>query len=145
MAKRPWWETTALEDMSEEQWESLCDGCAKCCRIQLEDDQGTRATTNVVCQYLDQDTCRCNVYESRTQKVPECLKITPGNIDQIEWMPDTCAYRLVRDGRPLKFWHPLVSGTKNSTHDMGISVRGRVFSELEIDEEDLENQIIQWH
>lgn len=140
-----WWEVIPLKDMTDSQWESLCDGCAKCCQIQLEDEEGTRATTNVVCHYLDQSSCQCTCYGDRTVKVPQCLKLTPNNLDSIEWMPDTCAYRLLNEGKPLEAWHPLVSGDKNSVHASGISVRGRVFSESLIDEDDLELHIIQWH
>lgn len=135
----------SLSEMSTSQWESLCDGCAKCCQVQLEDAEGTRATTNVVCRYMDQDTCQCTCYEDRTKKVPQCLKLTPNNLEEIDWMPDTCAYRLIREGKPLKFWHPLVSKDKNSVHEAGASVKGRVFSETLVDEDDLELHIIQWH
>lgn len=145
MPKKPWWESIPLKEMNQEQWELLCDGCAKCCRIQLEDDQGARATTNVVCRYLDQDSCQCTCYEARTEKVPLCLKLTPENLDTLDWMPDTCAYRLINEGKPLQFWHPLVSKERDSIHDFGQSVRSRVFSELEVDEDALESHIIQWH
>lgn len=131
--------------MSSSQWESLCDGCAKCCQVQLEDEEGTRATTNVVCKYMDETNCQCTCYEDRTIKVPQCLKLTPNNLDEITWMPDTCAYRLVNEGKPLYPWHPLISGNKDSVHNAGVSVRGRVFSEEVVDEDDLELHIIQWH
>jgi len=145
MTTKPWWETIPLSEMSEAQWESLCDGCAKCCRVQLEDDEGTRATTNVVCRYMDQENCQCTCYQDRTVKVPQCLKLTPNNLDEISWMPDTCAYRLINENKPLEHWHPLVSGDKDSVHLAGVSVRGAVFSELEVEEDDLELHIIQWH
>lgn len=145
MSKKPWWESIPLKDMTQEQWEALCDGCAKCCRIQLEDQDGTRATTNVVCRYLDQDSCRCTCYEKRTKKVPLCLKLTPDNLDKLNWMPDTCAYRLINEGKRLEPWHPLVSGDKHSVHSCGESVRGRVFSESQVDEDALESHIIEWH
>lgn len=145
MSDKPWWETIPLSDMSPSQWESLCDGCAKCCQIQLEDVEGTRATTNVVCRYMDQETCQCTCYEDRTKKVPQCLKLTPNNLSEIDWMPDTCAYRLIREGKSLEAWHPLISGDRNTVHQAGASVKGRVFSETLVDEDDLELHIIQWH
>lgn len=140
-----WWEEKALSDMSSGEWESLCDGCGKCCRVQLEDDDGQRATTNVVCKYMDMTTCGCTVYKKRTTLVPTCLKLSPENLSAIDWMPDTCSYRLLRDGKPLPEWHPLVSGNRESVHSSQVSVRDKVVSEDRVDEEDLEEFIIQWH
>ena len=140
-----WWETKSLANMTVEEWESLCDGCGKCCRIQLEDDERRRATTAVVCQYMDMEGCSCTVYERRTELVPECLKLTPDNLQSINWMPDTCAYRLVAESRPLPQWHPLISGDLSSTHRSGNSVRNQVIPETLVKEEDLEEFIIQWH
>ena len=131
--------------MSVQEWESLCDGCGKCCRLQLEDDEGQRATTNVVCQYMDLESCNCTVYQERTTLVPSCLKLSPENLDSINWMPDTCSYRLLRDGEGLPEWHPLVSGNKQSVHYSHASVRDKVISETLVDEDDLEEFIIQWH
>jgi len=140
-----WWENKPLEDMSRQEWESLCDGCGKCCRIQLQDDAGVRATTAVVCKYMDMNRCACTVYTERTSLVPTCLKLSPENIDEIDWMPDTCAYRLIRDGLPLADWHPLVTGDPDSTRKSGNSVKDRVISENQVEEEALEEFIIQWH
>jgi len=140
-----WWEKKKLEEMTQSEWESLCDGCGKCCRIQLEDGEGQRATTNVVCKYMDMDQCHCTVYETRTELVPSCIKLNPVNLHEIDWMPDTCSYRLLREGEPLPSWHPLVSGSDRSVHEAGASVINAVISEEKVDEEDLETFIIQWH
>lgn len=140
-----WWEQKNLGEMNRQEWESLCDGCGKCCLIQLQDDTGVRATTSVVCKYMDAERCSCTVYKERTSLVPTCLKLGPDNIDEIDWMPDTCAYRLIRDGLPLPEWHPLVTGDPDSTRKSGNSVYGRVISEEQVDEDELEEFIIQWH
>ena len=111
--------------MNREEWESLCDGCARCCLIKLEDeDNGSIHYTNVVCDLLDLETCRCTKYDTRSQHVPECVVVTPANLDQLHWMPSTCAYRLLWEGKPLPDWHPLVSGDPDSVHRAGQSVRG---------------------
>ena len=141
----PFWEEKSLTELSRQEWESLCDGCAKCCRIQLEDDEGHRATTNVVCQYLDQQQCACTVYDTRTKKVPTCWQLSPENLGQIEWMPESCAYRLIYEGKSLPEWHPLLVGDTNEMHRLGASVRGLVVSETQVDEDDLEEYIIKWH
>lgn len=140
-----WWESKALSEMTIPEWESLCDGCGKCCQIQLEDDEGQRATTNVVCKYMDMQTCGCTVYQERTTLVPSCLKLSPENLDAIDWMPDTCSYRLLRDGKVLPEWHPLVTGDPGSVHSAHMSVRDKVISEERVEEDDLEEFIIQWH
>ncbi len=141
----PFWETTPLADMTSSQWESLCDGCARCCLIKLEDeDTGEIETTNVVCHLLDQDACRCTDYANRTKRVPTCIKLTPGNVAAIKWMPTSCAYRRLAEGRELASWHPLVSGDPESVHAAGISVQGKVISEEGIPEEDLEDYLAIW-
>ena len=140
-----WWQEKSLEEMNPSEWESICDGCGKCCRIQLEDEDGQRATTHVVCRYMDMHSCTCTVYQDRTTLVPSCLKLSPDNLHSIDWMPDTCSYRLLRDGQGLPDWHPLVSGDPESIHQSHISVRDKVVAEDQVDEEDLEEFIIQWH
>lgn len=140
-----WWEKKKLEEMDQAEWESICDGCGKCCRIQLEDDEGQRATTNVVCKYMDMNQCSCTIYETRTELVPSCIELNPVNLHEIDWMPDTCSYRLLRDGKPLPNWHPLISGSDRSVHESGASVVNAVISEDKVKEEDLETFIIQWH
>jgi len=141
----PFWRTKTLDRMSRTEWESLCDGCAKCCLIKLEDDDtGEIAYTNVACRLLDLETCRCTEYFNRKLKVPGCVVLTPENLKMLPWMPATCAYRLVHEGKDLPAWHPLVSGRKSTVHDHGISVRGRAVSETAIEEEDLPRFLTDW-
>ncbi len=129
------WEYKALKEMTQSEWEQLCDGCAKCCLHKLEDeDTGIIYATNVVCQYLDSEKCQCNEYARRSILVPECVTMSPDNLQQVYFMPDTCAYRLLAEGRELPDWHPLLSGQSRSTHDSGHSVQGKVISELEVDD-----------
>lgn len=135
------WETTPLSQMSRDQWESLCDGCGKCCIHKLEDeDTGELHPTNVACKLLDRNSCQCSDYRHRRIHVPECVRLTPRLLRQISWLPQTCAYRLVDEGRPLADWHPLVSGNPESVHKAGISVRGWTVSETEAG--DLEHHIV---
>ena len=142
-AALPFWKTTALADMSAAQWESLCDGCGKCCLLKLEDgDTGEIEFTDAACRLLDCGTCRCTDYPRRKKVVPTCVVLTPDNVDQIAWMPSTCAYRLVAAGRDLAWWHPLVSGDSETVHRAGISVKDRVISEDWVD--DLEDRIVTW-
>lgn len=137
------WEEKSLAEMSREEWESLCDGCARCCLIKLEDeDAGELCTTSVACRYLEIEQCHCNVYSERTRLVPECLQVTRENVTELYWMPQSCAYRLLAEGKPLPDWHPLVSGRHESVHEAGIAVSGYAISELAVDECDLEDYII---
>lgn len=139
------WESKALHEMTTQEWESLCDGCAKCCLCKLEDaDSGTVYYTDVVCRFLDARSCRCTDYANRTVLVPDCVKLTPGNLSAIDWMPSTCAYRLLHEGKPLEEWHPLVSGDPKSVHKAGISVRGRCVSEDNVHPEDIVERVVQW-
>ena len=139
----PFWKTRALADMSTQEWESLCDGCGKCCLVKLEDaDTGEIEFTDVACKLLDCGACRCTDYSRRKKVVPTCVVLTPGNVDQISWMPSTCAYRLVAEGRDLEWWHPLVSGDPETVHRANISVRGRVIPETQAI--DLEDHIVTW-
>ncbi|MGV6807217.1 MAG: YcgN family cysteine cluster protein [bacterium] len=145
MTDRPFWECKTLSDMNREEWESLCDGCAKCCLVKLEDeDSGEIHYTKVVCKLLDQENCRCTNYAERNKLVPECLWLTPAHLDELEWLPTTCAYRLLHEGKPLPDWHPLISGNPDSVHEAGISVRGRVLSEEFVHPDGLEEHIVRW-
>ena len=140
---RPFWERKRLHEMTPEEWESLCDGCAKCCLEKLEDeDTGEIAYTDVSCRLLDLKTCRCTNYVQRRRFVPDCVPLDPDNVGELRWMPSTCAYRLLAFGRPLPAWHPLVSGDPDSVHRAGQSVQGRCVPESEAG--DLEDHIVTW-
>ena len=139
----PFWRVKSLTEMTRSEWESLCDGCARCCLIKLEyDDTGEVDHTEIACRLLDLKTCRCSDYPHRQKKVADCLSLTPRKVRQLKWLPATCAYRLVAEGRDLYWWHPLVSGDPETVHEAGISVRGRVISEEEAGEP--EDHIIDW-
>ncbi|MGE0665442.1 MAG: YcgN family cysteine cluster protein [Sphingomonadales bacterium] len=139
----PFWKTVPLAEMSPEQWESLCDGCARCCLHKLEDeDTGEIAQTNVCCRLLDMEACACTRYPERKRLVPDCQILTPENVSALHWMPRTCAYRLLAEGKDLEWWHPLVSGNPGSVHEAGISVRGKVVSERDAD--DLFMHLVDW-
>ena len=140
-----YWETTPLDRMTPAEWEALCDGCGKCCLNKLEDeDPGEVARTRVACRLLDDATCRCAQYPIRHQFVPECITLDPATIHKhMYWLPLTCAYRLLHEGRPLFDWHPLVSGTPETVHRAGVSVRGQTLSEYEVADDDWEDHIIE--
>jgi uncharacterized cysteine cluster protein YcgN (CxxCxxCC family) len=140
------WKTKALEEMSNAEWESLCDGCARCCLEKLEDeDTGKIYFTHVSCKLLDAGLCACKDYENRSDLVPDCVRLTPENVRTLNWLPPSCGYKLVAEGRDLYWWHPLISGDPNTVHEAGVSVRGRVQgTEGEIADADLEDHIVQW-
>jgi uncharacterized cysteine cluster protein YcgN (CxxCxxCC family) len=124
------WETKPLERMSRAEWESLCDGCGKCCLHKLEvEDTGELVATNVACRLLDRRTGRCGDYRNRRAHVPDCVRLTPESVKRIDWLPSTCAYRLLADGRPLPEWHPLLTGDPGSVRRAGQSVSGWTVSE----------------
>jgi uncharacterized cysteine cluster protein YcgN (CxxCxxCC family) len=140
--QKPFWKEKSLKEMTQEEWESLCDGCALCCLIHFEDeDTGEAVKSNIACRYLDMETCKCTDYANRETNVPGCWKITPENIDQIYWMPETCAYRLIYEGKDLYSWHPLISGDPESVHKPGPSFKGEMVSEDDVDMDDLESGI----
>jgi uncharacterized protein len=142
--EQPFWKIKELSEMTLEEWESLCDGCARCCLHKLEDeDTGEVFYTNVACRLLDEITCRCTNYASRSRLVPTCLVLDADLARQLSWLPPTCAYRLLAEGKDLEWWHPLVSGDRHIIHELGISVRGSIISENEIDMEQLEDYIIE--
>jgi uncharacterized cysteine cluster protein YcgN (CxxCxxCC family) len=141
----PFWQVKQLHEMTPQEWESLCDGCGRCCLVKLEDeDTGIIYTTDVSCRLLDCSTCSCTDYANRHQLVDDCIKLDPDNVDELGWLPATCAYRLVWEGKPLEDWHPLVSGSSETVHEAGISVRGRVTNETEVEVDDLPDRIVDW-
>lgn len=144
MKQRPFWETKTLAEMSDEEWESLCDGCARCCMLKLDDEAGNVFFTNVVCRMLDHEGCRCRHYPDRHELVPDCVEIDADNIGKLNFLPNSCAYRRIAEGRGLAWWHPLVSGSPDTVHKAGISVRGKVVSETGVHPDELENYIVRW-
>lgn len=143
----PFWKRKTLAQMSASEWESLCDGCGKCCLVKLEDADDSRKTyfTDVGCKLLDGQTCHCTDYKHRAAKVSDCVKLTPRNVPRIVWLPPSCAYRLLAEGKDLYWWHPLVSGDPESVHVAGVSVRGKVgASEEAVRDEELEDRIVSW-
>ncbi len=138
------WETTPLDQLNRKEWEALCDGCGKCCLNKLEDDDGDVALTRVACRLFDDTTCLCSNYTMRHEFVPECIVLTPKTIERhMYWLPQTCGYRLVYEGRALFEWHPLISGDPQSVHRAGVSIQHMTLSEADIDEDDWDDQIIE--
>jgi uncharacterized cysteine cluster protein YcgN (CxxCxxCC family) len=136
------WKTKKLSEMTNAEWESLCDGCGRCCLVKLEDeDTGKIHFTDVACSLFDGETCRCKDYKNRAKVVSDCVKLTPQNVRELNWLPKTCAYRLIDQGRPLEWWHPLVSGDPETVAQAGISMRGRTTSENDVHPMDLINRI----
>jgi uncharacterized cysteine cluster protein YcgN (CxxCxxCC family) len=141
--EEPFWQRKTLDQLSREEWESLCDGCAKCCLNKLQDEDSDEVHyTNVVCDLLDLEQFRCSDYPNRSSRVPTCVTLTPDNIQELSWMPQSCAYRLLAEGKDLPLWHPLVSGDPLSLVRSGQSLHGRVLHEREAD--DLEMHLITW-
>ena len=138
MKTDPFWKTKTLEEMTPEQWESLCDGCGICCLEKLEDaDTGEIELTSISCEFMDTSNCRCLIYENRTFINSDCIDLTPENTREFKWLPETCAYRLVSEGKDLEWWHPLVSGDSLTVHKSGISVRFKAISMQNIHPEDI--------
>lgn len=143
MAREPFWRTKPLADMTRPEWESLCDGCARCCLLKLEDEEtGEISYTDVACRLLDLGKCRCKRYRWRKNLVSDCVALTPDLVTELVWLPSTCAYRLIAEGHDLYWWHPLVSGDPETVHQAGISVRGRVVPEDRC--ADPEDRIVDW-
>jgi uncharacterized protein len=137
------WQIKTLAEMTGDEWESLCDGCGKCCLHKLEDEEsGEVYYTNVACRLLDLKTCRCANYGERTQLVPECLDLKQREVSEFRWLPSTCAYRLISEGDGLPAWHPLVSSKPSSVIEAGVSVRSFAIAESQAD--DLEDHVIEW-
>ena len=141
----PFWRRKSLLEMTPGEWESLCDGCGRCCLNKLEDeDTGMIALTRVACRLLDGETCRCLNYANRQSLVPECIQLTPALAEELPWLPPSCAYRRLAEGRDLPEWHPLVTGDPLSVHAAGLGVRGWTVSEADVPVEAWEDHIIDW-
>ena len=141
--QQPDWTHKPLVIMTPDEWERLCDACGRCCLFKLEDEEsGEVLFTNVACQLLDSDTCHCTDYENRFERVPGCVKLTPQNVYEFNWLPASCAYRKLILGQPLELWHPLISESPHTVHDVGISMRGRTIPEGEADLDHLEQYVI---
>ena len=142
----PFWKQKSLEELNPAEWESLCDGCGRCCLVKLEDEKtGKIHFTDVACKLFNAKTCRCTDYARRRRRVHDCIKLTPDEVRTLRWLPPSCAYRLIAEGRDLAWWHPLVSGSRASVHEAGISVRGRVeMSEKEAQLADYLDHVVAW-
>ena len=142
----PFWKAKPLEALSPDEWESLCDGCGRCCLIKLEDEEtGDTYFTDVACFMLECHSCQCSDYEHRKSHVPDCVTLTPELVRTIDWLPPTCAYRLVADGEDLYWWHPLISGDPSTVHSAHISVRGKVTADdKQVGEGEWEDHVVRW-
>ena len=141
--EQPFWQHKKLTEMSAVEWESLCDGCGKCCLHKLQDeDTDELVFTSISCRYLDSETCRCQVYSKRKRLVPECLTLSATDLGSLKWLPSSCAYRLLHEGHDLPYWHPLVCGERQTLHLDQMSVKNKVISEDQVAEEDWEDYII---
>ena len=145
----PFWQSKSLTEMNRDEWESLCDHCGKCCLLKLQDDDASDEEesvyyTNVICNLFDKSDGHCSDYWNREERVPTCIRLTQDNLAELEWMPPSCSYRRVMEGRGLPKWHHLITGDKNTIHLKNKSVLGRVVFESAVDEEDLEEHIVTW-
>jgi hypothetical protein len=137
------WRTKTLREMSRAEWESLCDGCGRCCLHKLRDEETDEISfTNVACRLLDVRTSRCSDYANRRRRVPDCVQLTAATLKNVDWLPPTCAYRLLDEGKALYPWHPLISGDAESVRRAGVAVNGRALSER--DAGPLEHHLVDW-
>ena len=144
-SKLPFWKTKNMAEMSPSEWESLCDNCGKCCCIRLEDEvTGDIYITDVACKLFDPASCKCTDYANRSKKVPDCVTLTKNNVAQLKWMPRTCAYRLVSEGKDLPDYHHLISGSRETIHQVGMSVQDAVTSEIFVSEDEQATRIVIW-
>ena len=143
--EQPFW-LKPLNQMSEQEWESLCDGCGKCCLNKLIDDETEEVYfTNVACTLLNDKSCECSRYPSRFKYVPDCYRVTADNVATTTWLPPSCAYRRLHEGRGLPSWHPLLTGSKSEMHKQGMSIRRKVLSEDQVGPDpDLIGYIVVW-
>jgi uncharacterized cysteine cluster protein YcgN (CxxCxxCC family) len=142
----PFWKRKSLEELNLAEWESLCDGCGRCCLVKLEEEKsGKIHFTDVACKLFNAKTCRCTDYAHRRRRVHDCIKLTPAKVRTLSWLPPSCAYRLIAEGRDLAWWHPLVSGSQTSVHEAGVSVRRRIdVSETEVELADYPDHVVAW-
>ena len=141
----PFWKTKSLREMTRWEWEMLCDGCGKCCLHKIIDEKtGTVYYTNVTCRLLNTKTCRCTSYKTRGQHVPTCMILTPRRVEEFDWLPETCAYRLLSQGKDLPWWHRLVSGDPDLIHRLNLSVKGKTIPEEYIHPMEIRNHIVDW-
>lgn len=140
------WQRKSLAQLSEPEWEALCDGCAKCCLVKLEDEDEPGAVyyTDLACEFLNTQTCRCSDYPNRLARKPDCIDLEVGMVSLFHWLPSTCAYRLLSENKPLPDWHPLNTGEQSSCLSQGQSVANRVVSEALVTEELHQDHIIHW-
>jgi uncharacterized protein len=144
-AKQPFWERKSLAEMTKKEWESLCDGCGRCCLNKFEDEStGIIEYTDVACFMLDCSSCACKNYAERAVLVKDCITLTTDNLEEMAYMPETCAYKRLNEGKKLFKWHPLITGNPNSVKEAGISVAGRVISEEGMSDEDMEDRVVNW-
>lgn len=139
------WKDKSLAELSPEEWETLCDGCGKCCLVKFVDSADEHVHfTNVVCRYMDQQTCQCTDYFNRHKNVPDCVFLTPKIAREANWLPKSCAYRLLANEQDLPWWHPLRTGDSKSVKLSGASICGKVVSETEVDPDDMEDMVVEW-
>ena len=139
------WKNLSLSELNQSEWEALCDGCGLCCLVKLEDDETQEiAYTKVACKLLDCQTAQCSDYPNRKQHVPDCIQLTPEKLDQIHWLPGSCAYRRINEGKSLPAWHHLITGSRHNVVKARKSAAGRCISELDVDPEEIDEYIVRW-
>ncbi len=144
MGAGEFWRVKALEALTRAEWEALCDGCGKCCTVRAYDGDETLVDTRVACRLFDARACRCSDYANRTAIVSDCVPLTPATVRALDWLPQTCAYRLLAEGRDLFWWHHLKSGSRETVHEAGMSVRARTISESDVEPDDLLRHAVVW-